>query len=376
MGEQEDPERKGRLDAVKGVIPAVIIVILFATSATAVQLLERRIPDLELNTFRSAGPFLTCAIFTVISRNWPLVPREEILATVLYELDIFIGALSYFAGISLLPAALASCITYTSGVVSALFAFSLFGNEKITMRNVMFALISVLGVVMVVQPWQQNTEAVTINHITNVSLIGNWNSPPGENIYMTTNFTTNMTTTTIYNGEENSKSNITFSASGGKKGIQSNSLLGLEIGYSFSIIGGITLTFELLIIKRNPFLDDRHLFWAFLANTLLSAALMLALETPVLPSNWFDAAMVMIHSVECAVLWRLYIYAPKHISGNTLTLILTSNVVIMLIFQYTVLSSIHPGHRNWIEVIGVILVLAGCSVSSLLEVLNIKKSEA
>ena len=102
---------------------------------------------------------------------------------------------------------------------------------------------------------------------------------------------------------------------------------------------------------------------------------MFALETPVLPSSWFDIAMVTIHSVECAVLWRLYIYAPRFISGNTLTLILASDVVVMLIFQYTVLSSIHPGHRNWIEVVGVILVLLGCSVSSLLELLNTKKSE-
>ena len=56
------------------------------------------------------------------------------------------------------------------------------------------------------------------------------------------------------------------------------SLVHAIIGYTFSFISGITLTLELLIIKRNPFLGDRHLFWAFLTNTLLSAALMLALE--------------------------------------------------------------------------------------------------
>ena len=158
--------------------------------------------------------------------------------------------------------------------------------------------------------------------------------------------------------------------------ISSNaSVLHSVIGYTFSVIAGICLSLELVIIKRNPFLGDHHLFWAFLTNTLLSASLMLALETPVLASNPFDAIMVIIHSVECAVIWRLYIYAPKYISGNTLTLILTSDVVVMLIFQYTVLSSIHPGQRNWIEVVGVILVLFGCSVSSFLELLNTKKSE-
>ena len=139
------------------------------------------------------------------------------------------------------------------------------------------------------------------------------------------------------------------------------------IGYTFPVIAGITLSLELLIIQRNPFLGDRHFFWAFILYTLLAATLMLALETPVLPSNWFDVTMVTIHSVECALLWGLYIYAPKYISDNALTIILTSDVVVMLIFQYTVLSSIYPGHRNWIEVVGVILVLLGCSMSSLLE---------
>ena len=334
---------------------------------------------MELNTFRSAGPFLSCAILTVISKQCPLIGRDEILATVLYTVDIFISALFFFVAISLLPAALVSCVSYISSVVSALFVFSLCWNEKITMKNVMFALISVIGVVLVIQPWDPNIdgmEAESTDCLANMSFIVG-SSSPEENIDVPTDLSTNLTELTIDNEEDTLKNNTTtlWSAFGGTNGINSNSPLGLAIGYSFSIISGITLTLELLIIKRNPFLGDRHLFWAFLTNTLLSAILIFALESPVLPSNWFDAAMVTIHSVKCAVLWRLYIYAPKYISGNTLTLILTSDVVVMLIFQYTVLSSIYPGHRNWIEVVGVILVLLGCSVASLLELLNTKKSE-
>ena len=49
----------------------------------------------------------------------------------------------------------------------------------------------------------------------------------------------------------------------------------------------------------------------------------------------------------------------------------------MLIPQYTVLSSILPGHRNWMEVVGVILVMLGCSMSSLVEMFKPKeKGEA
>ena len=354
---EEQSEVTGeRFNALKGIIAAVIIVLLWASSATAVQLLERRIPDMELNTFRSATPFLACGALTLMSKEWPLVQREEIVATVLYTLDIFIAALFYFVAITLLPAALVACVTYTSSVISALFIFSICWNEKFTMRNILFALISVLGVVMVIQPWQPNSEVMASSNLTLNIQIGSHPSPLED-----FNVQTYQTLANHTEGEQDKNS--------------SNSLLNWVIGYTFSVIAGIALSLELLIIKRNPFLGDRHLFWAFLANTLLSATLMVALETPVLPSNWFDATMVTIHSVECAILWRLYIYAPRYISGNTLTLILTSDVVVMLIFQYTVLSSIHPGHRNWVEVVGVILVLLGCSMASLLELLNTKNPE-
>ena len=79
--------------------------------------------------------------------------------------------------------------------------------------------------------------------------------------------------------------------------------------------------------------------------------------------------MVTIHSATCAAIWPLSIYQTKTIAGNTATLILSTQVVFMLIAQYTVLSSILPGHRNWMEVVGVVLVLLGSSFSYLLEIL-------
>ena len=61
------------LVTVKGFFAALIIVLLWVSSATAVQLSERRIPDMELNTFRSAAPFWTCATLTLMSKKIPFV---------------------------------------------------------------------------------------------------------------------------------------------------------------------------------------------------------------------------------------------------------------------------------------------------------------
>ena len=53
------------------------------------------------------------------------------------------------------------------------------------------------------------------------------------------------------------------------------------------------------------------------------------------------------------------IYGSNVVSGNTVTIIASTNVAFMLIPQYTVLSSIHPGHRNWMEVVGVVSCVVG-----------------
>ena len=89
-----------------------------------------------------------------------------------------------------------------------------------------------------------------------------------------------------------------------------------------------------------------------------------------LPSNAFDVVLVAMHSLLCAGVWPLCIIAPKYISGNTFTLIISTDVVFMLISQYTVLSSILPGHRNWIEGVGVVCVLLGCSMSTIMEIVK------
>ena len=61
-------------------------------------------------------------------------------------------------------------------------------------------------------------------------------------------------------------------------------------------------------------------------------------------------------------------YGSSVTSGNAASIIGTSSIVAMLAAQYTILKDIHPGHRNWIEVLGVFLVLLGATISSVVEI--------
>ena len=71
-------ERKGSVQSLKGVLVTFAQVLLFVASATSVQLLERRIPDLELNTFRNAVPTLLYALGILFTGNWPIIQSDKL----------------------------------------------------------------------------------------------------------------------------------------------------------------------------------------------------------------------------------------------------------------------------------------------------------
>ena len=138
---------------------------------------------------------------------------------------------------------------------------------------------------------------------------------------------------------------------------------------------GLVLTLNIVLLKKRPYLSEHMtevLFWCFLQNTILSLVLMLLLETPVLPNTWYDIMLIAFHCVSYLAMWSLYMFVVKYTSGNTFNIISNSMAVLMLVTQYTVLSSVLPGHRNWVEIVGVVLVLLGATLCSLLELYRSK----
>ena len=68
-------EKQGTVQKAKGIFTACVWVICMVISIVSVQLLERRIPDFELNAARCALPFLLSTMFMVARRKLPLIAR-------------------------------------------------------------------------------------------------------------------------------------------------------------------------------------------------------------------------------------------------------------------------------------------------------------
>ena len=357
-------EGKGFLKSLKGVLVTFAQVLLFVASATSVQLLERRIPDLELNTFRNAVPTILYTLGIIFTRKWPAIQREHIKITFLYAVVTFINGLLFFIAVTLLPAGTVSSVVNTSCILFGLVAFSLCLNERITPRAVLLSVLCVCGVVLIIQPWTQSSHKSMGMGISTTE--------ENSNMAVTTTATVTspiaMTTTTMIETPMATTITVATRNNGNlatSKGVHGkapfakmyNGTFPPILGYVFAISSGVTLSLDVLLVKRNPYFNEHILevlFWIFVSNTFFSFVIMCFVETPVSPSNWFDVDMVAIHSLSYTAIWPFYIYEPNHISGNTVTAIMSTQVAFMLIAQYTVLSSILPGHRNWIEVVGVI----------------------
>ena len=252
-----------------------------------------------------------------------------------------------FISVTFMPVATVQCVVITSEVISGFILFSVFGTEKATLRTFLCLLICVSGIVMIIQPWLEFHSVMQLELDLNTSAICNRSFEISSEQHL----------------------NQTFL---GKEGDTSESFQIKELlGYILSIVTGIGTSLDVLVLQRNTFLTENKLttlFWTFCSGTVVSAAMMVVLEHPVLPTDWYQVFLIMGHTVGYAFLWMFYLFAIQYVSGNTINMIASTCPVIMLIPQYTVLSSLYPGHKNWIEVVGVVLVLIGSMTGSVMAV--------
>ena len=110
--------------------------------------------------------------------------------------------------ITFLPASTVSSVVITSVITFGLIIFSLFADNRVTVKTVLFAALCVRGVILVIQPWsgysKQLTDAKTETHFKNIKANETVNVTKtrrylglsNENIKLVSTGFLNMTTTT------------------------------------------------------------------------------------------------------------------------------------------------------------------------------------
>ncbi len=158
------PQDRPWLQSLKGISFAVLLVLAHVGNITNLQLLQRRVPDFELNVFRSGGIVLFCLVWFLFRQKVPRVSLLEIPVMLLYGFLIALDSSAINIGFALIPATLAQCAENTACLLSALLIFWFCGQEILSIAKVFSVFLCVGGVVFVLQPWHKEAAKVKISN--------------------------------------------------------------------------------------------------------------------------------------------------------------------------------------------------------------------
>ena len=331
--DDHDKYQTSRISKAKGIAAMFGFLFLGTASRVAVQALNRAIPDFELNAMRCGFSLVCMVVYFIVTLTLPTVPRQAIKPVFIFSVLSNLLTLFMYIALTFIPLATSECLLLTSYMTSALIVFKIVNKEPITWDKMVAVPLCMTGVILVVQP-DFIFHSVTMT-TTNVTVAGN-------------------TTVVSHNPREE-----TFVTS--------------FLGYILAIATGLTFTLEIATAKYyDVFLNqDNQLIsftWSYFTGTLMSIVPMLVFETPVFPHTILEGVLVFIHVGCYVVMFPLFLYGSLKISGSLGSILRSTILIFALLAQYTFLSGILPGHRNWIEVFGVVLVLVGTILSSIVEV--------
>ncbi len=412
----EDPDeqknaKKNWKENLKGILAAFIIVASIMTGVTSVQLLERRVPDLELQAFRCVAIASFCLLWKLTSLTSLAVPISDIPAVLLYGLFMSLESTSICIAYALVPATTAQCSISTVSLMSGVFIFWLCGQEKFSLLKVGCVALCVVGVVLVIQPWHRNADRRASNSRQNVNETSRCLSLVAT--LCTLNFPNNscvnvnsaqVSTNQLRDlcAKQKGRANLSslsemcgkFDTCSLKSIVAQRNTTNKNSGAEHKDLDGVFLTFTLppeamtvvgiifagfsgllcialsLVIKKNPCVYEhkfRSLFWAFAVGLIWSTILTFILEDPVWPKGHKDIGATSAHCISAITTWYAFILSLQYTSGTIVSIIISTSVVFLLIPQYTILASLLPGNRNWMEVTGAFMVLLGSFLASLYE---------
>ena len=259
--------------------------LLAATSKICVQMLEKAVPDFELNAIRCGLTMGCLAVYFVGTKTWPIVNRKYWISVGLLCIFTNVCSLTLFIAVTLISLSSVESVLVTCQVITSLVIFTLINKEKITWDKLLAVPVCSTGVILVLQPTFIFREQNGVEIQSSV-----------------TNYTDQFADIS-YRVKEN------------------NNLYSIILGYILSVIGGVSYNMISSIIKYNSdFYTNKNIIistiWATLMGTIFSIIGMLIFEDPTLPKDCRDIALVSGHAVTYALIMPLFCYGSLLISGS------------------------------------------------------------
>ena len=299
--------------------------------SAAAQILGGSIPEFELNAWRFGLQLVLLLPINATRRCSLSVPRAQIPlllvnVVLMNAVNILLFTTYVYLPVGVADGLINSVIITGNAVLSICFK----SGRKPTLY--VATVICIVGIFIMIQP---------------DFLFGNLNLPPPPE--------TNWTSPCIHSSgiEEYHVTNATSS--------EISQLPEASIGYVYAISCALAViiryhTLSRLVATVNPF---NFALWNALLGSVFSLVLMAIFEVPVLPRSGLCVIMLVVHCLGNAMISLGNPWSLQYISPSICAMINTCKMAIMVLFQYTFLSSIKPGLHNWLEILGAVVCFVG-----------------
>ena len=331
-----------KFDIVSGYLATIGLLICCAMSSAAVQALQGVVHDFELSAFRGLlqGP-IYIVVGTLVGVDLK-IKREHIpLLIYLGFLYVFYN-IGYYGSTVYLP--LADCIGLVSIciMIAAMVQSKLLFKKDIHVLYIISLVVCAFGIILVIQPHYLFPGSIGLEKKGFVSNLT-------ENLSLNVNTKVNMSTQKLPNS-----------------GVQQ------IIGYMLCIVGGTTAGMaydvnSILLQDLRPFVKTTYFTLVYFIASVLIA---IYAEPIVLVMSLEQYLLVFAHAVLSALSTFCNIYSAHMIGGVRASLIFSLQIIVNLMIQYTFMKSYMPGHENWIEVMGAVIVVLGVAVSPILDIIR------
>lgn len=351
--EEMQPEHKiPWLERLKGIICAFMLVVCHIVGITNVQLLQRRIPDLELQVFRCSGMIVTCTVWMFVKQRSPIVPVPDVPVVFLYSLLRTLATTATFIGCAFIPVTSAQCFHNSSNMFFGIFIHRACAEERTSMQKLLCVTLCIVGIILVMQPWhkaatvtptrENNTLSCfsKLKRLCSLKIDRNFkvNSTSCRNhthlgiketanpceisladsmhIKITNEFQSNCHNW-LSCWFETTHIKLNHIHGGIKMDEKKFELFQLQlpqkytslIGYLFTGFAGIFYSLVGSTQKRYASLRENimaSLFWSFLFGFISSLVLTLIVESPVWPQSSFDTMAMFLHSLGAIGMWFFF----------------------------------------------------------------------
>ena len=327
---------------VLGYTAAASIFIFQTLSAACVQGLQRLIPDFQLSFFRYAAQ-LTLPVLLLKIQNVPLhiEPPHYVWTILLGPINVVYNVV-FFAAVSYIPLSAADGIFNISLMVSVAVYYRIIFDNPIGIVTSTGLAISSLGILCVSQPDLIFGKDPLHTQFFNGSSV-------------CTNSTANVSTL-LHTPEHDEE--------------QTGPLLSKHVmGYMFASTAGVPVASIYMItgITLKQVSPVALTVWMAIVGLPLSFIISMYFEEPVLPVQLWDIVLVVCHAMSMTMANLAIRVSCQLLDPMRMALFGSLTPVAALVLQYTVMKHILPGHRNWIEVVGVLAITIGVGLVAIFD---------